>query len=90
MWYQAFVQLLVWLFTASTYSCLFCIDWIWNIISIYMNIFHSYISSDSKNEKKLMSEKQLVLKISSTYSKTSLADILIQTKLLIIMIQQII
>ena len=90
LWYQAFIQLLAWLFIASTHSCLFCIDWIWNIIFIYINISHSHVSSDSENERKLMNEKQLALRTSSTHSRTLLADVSVQTKSLIMMTQQII
>ena len=55
-----------------------------------MNISDSHVSSNSENERKLMNKKQLTLKTSSTHSKTLSADVLIQTKSLIMMIQQII
>ena len=55
-----------------------------------MNISHSHISSDSKNERKSTSKKQLALRTFSTHSKTSSADISVQTKSLTIMTQQII
>src|SRR5204863_4923007 len=61
-----------------------------NIIFIYMNISHSHVSSDSENERKSTSEKQLALRIFSTHLKTSSANISIQIKSLTIMIQQII
>ena len=53
-----------------------------------MNISHSHVSSDSKNRRKLMSKEQLALRTSSTHSKTSLTDILIQTKSLTMIAQQ--
>ena len=87
LWYQAFIQLLAWLFTAFTHSCLFCTDWIWNIISIYMNISHSHESSDSEIRRKLTSKEQLALRTSLTYS-TSSANILVQTESLIMITQQ--
>ena len=90
LWYQAFIQLLAWLFTASTHSCLFCTDWIQNTIFIYMNIFHFHVNSDSENRRKSINEKQLTLKTSSTHSKTLSADVSIQIKLLTMMTQQII
>src|SRR5438034_1219524 len=55
-----------------------------------MNISHSHVNSDSENEKKLMSKKQLALRIFSTHLRISSADILIQTKSLTMTIQQII
>jgi len=88
LWYQAFVQLLAWLFTASTHSCLFCTDWIQNIIFIYMNISHSHVNSDSENRRKSTSKKQLALRTSSTHSKTSSADVSVQTKSSTMMTQQ--
>ena len=90
MWYQAFIQLLAQSFITFIHSCLFYTDQIQNIIFIYMNIFYSHVSSDSENRKKLTSKEQLALRTFSTHSKTSSADILIQTKSLTMMIQQII
>jgi len=51
-----------------------------------MNISSSHASSDSKIKRQLTSEKQLALRISLIYLRTSLADILVQTKSLIIII----
>ena len=45
-----------------------------------MNISHSYVSSDSENRKKSTSEEQLTLRTSSTHSRTSSADISVQTE----------
>ena len=55
-----------------------------------MNISHSCVSSDSENERKSTSKKQLALKTSSTYSRTSLTNISVQTELLTMTAQQII
>ena len=55
-----------------------------------MNISHSRVSSDSENGRKSTSEEQLALRTPSTHSRTSSADILIQTELSTIMSQQII
>ena len=88
LWYQVFVQLLAWLFIASIYSYLFCTDQIQNIISIYMNISHSHVSSDDENKKKSTNEKQLILRTFSTHSKTSSADVSVQTESLTMTTQQ--
>ena len=53
-----------------------------------MNISHSHVSSNSKNERKLMSKEQLALRISSTHSRTSSANISVQTKSSTMMTQQ--
>ena len=55
-----------------------------------MNISYSHVSSDSENKRKLIIKKQLTLKTFSTHSKTSSADISVQTELLTMIVQQII
>jgi len=55
-----------------------------------MNISSSHTSSDSKIKRQLTSKEQLALRTSSTYLRTLLANILVQTESLIMMIQQII
>ena len=55
-----------------------------------MNISHSHVSSNSENRKKLMSKEQLALRTSSTHSRTSSTNILIQIESLMMTIQQII
>ena len=53
-----------------------------------MNISHSHVSSNSENERKLTSKEQLALRTFSTHSKTSSADVSVQTKSLTMMTQQ--
>ena len=53
-----------------------------------MNISYSHVSSDSENERKLMNEEQLALRTLSTHSKTSSADVSIQTESLMMTTQQ--
>ena len=55
-----------------------------------MNISHSHVSSDSENRRKSTSEEQLILRTFLTHSRTSSADISVQTESLIMMTQQII
>ena len=76
------------MFTASTHSCLFCTDQIQNTISIYINISHSCVSSDSENERKSTSKEQLALRTFSTHSRISSADISVQTESLTMTVQQ--
>src|SRR5436190_12543639 len=80
LWYQAFVQSLARSSTAPTHSCLFCTDRIRNTTPTYMNISHSRVSSDSENGRKSTSEEQLALRTPSTHSRTSSADVSVQTE----------
>ena len=53
-----------------------------------MNISHSHVSSDDENKKKSTNEKQLILRTFSTHSKTSSADVSVQTESSIMTTQQ--